>query len=142
MTSHCYEGWSKSNVSSLVTFLLYIWYPLENTVPYWKIIRTILLLVQIYRKFIIFAFVEYVLYARGWRQWWLDLVEFFCFFLCLFMCLFIYLFLWLVSFLILVHINGCFATKSYTLLWWNMWCDQAKWVLCRALSNFSFVIHL
>ncbi len=25
---------------------------------------------------------------------------------------------------------------------WYMWCDQAKWVLCRALSNFRFVVYL
>ncbi len=24
----------------------------------------------------------------------------------------------------------------------HMWCDQAKWILCRALSNFRFVVHL
>ncbi len=23
----------------------------------------------------------------------------------------------------------------------HLWCDQAKWVLCRALSNCSFVVH-
>ncbi len=24
----------------------------------------------------------------------------------------------------------------------HMWCNQAEWVLCRALSNFSLVVHL
>ena len=28
------------------------------------------------------------------------------------------------------------------LFYHNMWCDQAKWVLFWALSNFSFVMHL